>query len=313
MYGLYWWYVPLKVTRTQAFIRALAEDSRRVFAAWRALLILRDITIEIHPSERRWSHFPFQEADISDFLRGLQRAGLIRQLGGSNRLFEVTAPYADLRPLHEFEVFAEAYPYSYISGSTAMFFHGMTWERSNRLFATSPISSVLRPLPVGTSQDDWNDLTFPSEIRLQRIRSQHIDVRRTKKFDLLGVVETRDVGSPIRIATRERTLVEGLYDPERFGGIGQVFRAWYSTLSSMNAQQVVEITERFETKLLRQRVGYVMSSLGFDAPQFMRWRQEANRGSSSKLDAASPFSPRFSEEWKLSLNAPVEVLHEESR
>ncbi len=292
-------------------MHGLSQESRRVFSVWRVLLIMRDMTISLPEHRRRWRTFPFTVSEIRPLLRELRRAGMITPIERTNQLFEVTAPFADARPLHEFEILAEAYPYSYISGASAMFFYGMTWETSNRLFVTSPASSALRPLPVGTTQDEWVDVALPAEIKLRKIRTQQIDIRHTRNFDLLGVVETRDVGPPIRIATRERTLVEGLNDPERFGGIEQVLLAWYSTFPSVDAQRAAMIAERLGTTLLKQRVGYVMSALGLQAPQFSRWQQEANRGSSSKLDAGSPFSSRYSEEWKLSLNGPVDVLSEQ--
>ena len=76
----------------------------------------------------------------------------------------------------------------------------------------------------------------------------------------------------------------------------------------MNLDRLVDYTDRFENQTLRQRVGFVLERLGRVHPRLEVWRQKLSRGGSVKLVASEGYSPVFSAEWNLSLNAPASAL-----
>ncbi len=114
----------------------------------------------------------------------------------------------------------------------------------------------------------------------------------------------------MRVTTPERTLVDGLVDPEPSGGLENVLRAWSIARDSIDVDSVVYQAERLGVGVLRQRVGYVMEELGLSHLSLEEWRLASSRGGSSKLLAAASYSPRYDERWDLSINAPVDALRE---
>ncbi len=116
-------------------------------------------------------------------------------------------------------------------------------------------------------------------------------------------------GYPVRVTTPERTLLDGLLNPEWCGGFVQVLKAWAQARDILDVAEIVDLVERFNIAILRQRAGFVLEELGLTHPRIEQWPALAKRGGSSKLLGGLPFSPTFSERWKLSINAPVDVLH----
>jgi predicted transcriptional regulator of viral defense system len=114
----------------------------------------------------------------------------------------------------------------------------------------------------------------------------------------------------VRVTTPERTLLDGLMHPEWCGGLQKVLRAWVDCRDTLNVPALVEFVELMDKALLRQRAGYVLESLGLAHPALDAWAAAAKRGGSSRLSGSEPFSPEFSERWKISLNAPTDVLRE---
>jgi predicted transcriptional regulator of viral defense system len=117
-------------------------------------------------------------------------------------------------------------------------------------------------------------------------------------------------GYPVRVMTPERTLVDGLQQPDLCGGIETVLRAWVAARDLLDVERVIEYTERFDVVVLRQRVGYVLEAIGLGHPTLETWRRGAHRGGSSKLVGSASYAPVYSERWNLSLNAPVAALEE---
>lgn len=129
---------------------------------------------------------------------------------------------------------------------------------------------------------------------------------------MAGVEVHAPLAVPFRITSVERTLVEALQDPKASGGISNVLKAWGEARDRMDVEAVVELTELTGVTLLRQRVGYVLEELGLAHPRLNTWASASIRGGSSRLVGSEPSSPRYSARWNLSLNGPVDLLHEES-
>ena len=98
----------------------------------------------------------------------------------------------------------------------------------------------------------------------------------------------------------------------RCGGIANVLRAWVLARDTIDLDALVYQVERFGVAVLRQRAGYVIEEIGLSHPKLEKWRASSHRGSSSRLVGSEPFASTFDERWNLSLNAPVEILHEDA-
>jgi predicted transcriptional regulator of viral defense system len=115
------------------------------------------------------------------------------------------------------------------------------------------------------------------------------------------------LGSPIYITDVERTLLDALRSPERSGGMAKVFQAWRKA-EMLDLDRLVDYTDRFDNQTLRQRVGFLLQTLGHSHPRLNEWRRNLLRGGSVRLAAGEPYAEAFSPEWNLSLNVPESVL-----
>jgi hypothetical protein len=59
---------------------------------------------------------------------------------------------------------------------------------------------------------------------------------------------------------------------------------------------------------MKQRVGFLLETLGHGHTRLEQWRASLQRGGSLKLVAREPYAPTFSERWNLSLNVPSSVI-----
>ncbi len=142
-----------------------------------------------------------------------------------------------------------------------------------------------------------------------KILGRPMQWQRVKPARFFGFVDYQPMGYPIRYTTPERTLIDGLQQPDLCGGIVNVLHAWRLAQDTIDLNVLLHHVERFDVSVLRQRVGYVLDQLGRSHPMMEQWRLSTQRGGSSRLVASAPFASTFDEHWSLSINAPVDVLH----
>lgn len=236
----------------------------------------------------------------------LVRKEELRPLEGINGLFVVTSPYARRGPVSEFEILMEVHPYAALSHLTALAFHGLTDLNPAEIHAT--IAERPEEFPPGTSSEDWEETTLVRGRLIEEVLGIPIRWHRLKRSSLLGTAEYAPHGFPIRATDPEMTLVDGLLHPEWSGGIENVFRAWRRASDLIDVDRLVEHVDACESRILRQRAGWILETIHIAHPALDRWAANAVRGGSSRLVAAEPFSSIFSDRWKLSLNASTSVL-----
>lgn len=294
---------------SQALLTSLAGEQRQVLSEWRALILLRRATFALPQSERRWQQLPLQEADLRPLFRQMQGRGEVAPLPKLRRLYQVTVPYARLRPLEEDEVLMEVHPFAAVSDFSALVFHGLTDELPRDLTAVAPLDGAGDLLPLDTEPRDWEGLPMVRGRTPDRILGSLVRWRQVKPERYFGLGVYQPHGYSVRVTTPERTLLDVLQHPDRSGGIGNVLRAWWLARDTLDLDRLVHYVERFDIALLRQRVGFILEELGLSHPALAAWQATAQRGGSSKLVSALPYSPEFSERWSLSLNAPLAPLH----
>lgn len=301
----------VKTTAATAILERLATQRRRVVSDWRALLLLRQATIDVSPDERRWSTMPDDVADIYPLLRQMVARGEITPLPKLHYTYAVTVPYARTGPPHEDEVLMEVNPYATISHLSALVYHRLTDDLPQVLTAMFLPYQTAGVLPVGTASEDWEGLTLVIGRRPDIIVGQRMRWVRVTPDRYFGVQDYRPSGYPVRVTTPERTLVDGLQAPDLCGGFDNVLHAWARARDSLNLDALVSVVEQFNVGVLRQRVGFILDQLDLTHPSVEAWRAHAQRGGSSRLLATAPYDgTTYSERWNLSINAPISVLTE---
>lgn len=291
--------------------KRLADEHRRILSDWRAAILLRRATDELPLESRRWERKPSNVNEIRPTLSRLAQNGELVQLPDLPALYEVKVPYADTSPVEENELLMELHPYGALSYLSAFVFHELTNDLPQEIHMLVPSDGKGGMLPVGTTSTDWEGMALIRGSLIREINQRRIHWHRIAPNRMFGYAEYVPHGYPIRVTTPERTLLDGLQQPEFCGGLSNVLRAWRISRDTLNFEALIHTTEQFDIGLLRQRVGYVLEELGLTHPILEKWQASSHRGGSSKLLGAAPFAPTFSERWKLSINAPISALHED--
>lgn len=234
--------------------------------------------------------------------------GELSRMRGVWQVYQVESPYAKLLPIDELNVVFEVNPWVVLSDISALQFHGLTDSNPTSIHVIQGRALRAELLPLGTLRDDWIDVTFPERRTPGKVLGTPVASRSVGPDRIFGLGEYQYHGVTIRVTTPERTLIDGLMLPEPSGGILSVLNAWIRAEPLLNPEALVQFTELYGVAVLRQRVGYLMESLGLAHPALEHWQQLARRGGSSKLVGSQPYSSTYSERWSLSLNAPIDAL-----
>ena len=274
------------------------------------MLLLRRASKEIPLDDRRWKAPPTDVLEIRPILNRLLKAGELVRLEDFPFLYRVNAPYARSGAVEEEEVLMELHPYAALSHISALAFHQITEQLSKDIHVSIPDDGSGGFLPVGTRTEDWEGIALVRGRVADSIFGRRVHWHRLTGKRIFGTSASDYHGYPVRVTTPERTLLDGLLQPDWSGGFANVLGAWagYRDLIDLNA--LVKYVDRLDVQVLRQRAGFLLEELGLRHPALDVWVAQARRGGSSKLNGGAEFSPQFSERWRLSINAPIDVLRE---
>ncbi len=225
-------------------------------------------------------------------------------------VYRVDAPFADAVPYAEQHIVQEANPYGVFSHLTAVAYHGLTDLLPDRLYASDFEDARARRLPLGTTPEDWDEVTLPPPRCIRRAERVSVQWTRSKAEWGFGVIVGRCLSLPIYVTDIERTLLDVLRAPDKAGGITGVVETWRRGSEHLDVNRMVSYVDRFDQPILRQRVGYLLEALGRSHSRLDRWREHLVRGGSVKLVASAPYSKIYCERWNLSLNVPDDLLDE---
>jgi predicted transcriptional regulator of viral defense system len=284
-------------------LRRFAAERRRIIGTWRILIECRRI------AEAKGG--PLPEADsVQKVLRELFRQSALAEIEGVPDVYRVDVPYADVIAVTEEQIVQEANPQAVFSHLTALAYHSLTDQIPGSIQATHYTPPDPNRIPLGTAPEEWAGLSLPKPKRPKRVGTISVQWFLTKGEWDFGHSVNYSQGLPIYVTDVERSLLDALRAPEEAGGIALVLRAWRQAKTILDLDRLVRYTERFGQSILRQRVGFLLETLGLTHRRLNTWKENLLRGSSVKLVAAADFSPTFSPAWNLSLNVPSAVLAE---
>jgi predicted transcriptional regulator of viral defense system len=281
-----------------------------VLSEWRAVLLLRTASREIPLADRRWRTPPRNVVQIRPILNRLNKAGELIAIEGFPSLYRVNAPYARTEAVEEEEVLMELHPYAALSHISALGFHQMTEQLGKEIHVSIPDNGSGGLLPLGTRSEDWEGVALVRGRVADSIFDRKIHWHRLVGKRIFGTSASNYHGGLVRVTTPERTLLDGLLQPDWSGGFTNVLRAWAGYRDLIDMKALVKCVDQFDIRILRQRAGFLLEELGIRHSALAIWVTQAQRGGSSKLNGGAEFSSQFSERWQLSINAPIDVLRE---
>ena len=276
-----------------------------MLSGWRAeVILLRHLRATTLPGE------PLQPGvfDVHSCLERLLAAEELTVLDQELDLYMVTSPYAQGGTLAPWEILMELNPWATVAFCSALQFHGLAEPVVTDYHLVLPKSAPTWN-PIGTVDEDWMEGRLggwrSGTKRLGGLPVHWHFLNRTFDFE-----EYRPLGYPVRVTSRERTLMDSLLEPGWCGGFANVVRGWVEAAPHLKLAQMLDLVDASDMPILRQRAGWFLERLGFRDVRLDGWAARSIRGGSARLLATAPYQNTFSERWCLSLNAPPGTLEQ---
>lgn len=108
---------------------------------------------------------------------------------------------------------------------------------------------------------------------------------------------------PVLIADREKAIVDVLDQPRYAGGILEIFKCLANALKELDQAKLLEYTNRFGSKSLGSRLGYLLSQLGIQAEGLVISE------SAVRLDPSRKLSKVWDTHWRVNVNVSQHELN----
>ena len=174
----------------------------------------------------------------------------------------------------------------YLSHATAMEIHGMTTQPQLVVIVTSPAPRrSLTALGV--------------EFRFVRCQRRHF-------FGLADHWVTKQ--EKVRVSDLERTIIDGLKQPEHCGGLTEVAKGLWMRRQDVNVDRLVQYARRIGIGAVVRRLGFLLETYEMaGAPDLDRLRAGLT-ATYVRLDPVLPAEGRRLRRWRLQLNIDPEEL-----
>src|SRR4029077_13093608 len=136
-------------------------------------------------------------------------------------------------------------PDYYLSHASAMDIHGMLTQPQLLVYTTSPRSLRGRTI-LGT------------EFRFVRCKRRH----------LFGVAQHWvDKTQQVAVSDLERTVIDGLKQPEYCGGFSEVAKGYWMRRADVDVEKLVGYALRLDVGVVIRRLGFLLETSSVDAPK----------------------------------------------
>jgi predicted transcriptional regulator of viral defense system len=175
----------------------------------------------------------------------------------------------------------------YISHASAMDIHGMLTQPQFVVYITT--LKAHRPIAI-----------HGSEYRFVR----------TKKEHFFGLMEHWvDKQERVTVSDLERTIVDGLKQPEYCGGFTEVAKAYWIRRADMNADKLADYALRLGISVVARRLGFLLELFDVQAPAALDRLQEQAVRPYLLLDPIMPNEGKYLARWKLRVNVEPAEIH----
>jgi predicted transcriptional regulator of viral defense system len=195
--------------------------------------------------------------------------------------------FADTNHLFIGSALVEPYYFSY---TTAAFFHGLTTQAASTVY-------------IATNRG------MPRQM-LIREKQYRVVVQPEHKFFSFTQVDA--YGSQVNMAEREKTILDSLDRPGYAGDIPEVAGMIQRGKSNLDWEKLVDYAVRFETKVLLQRLGYLIDLLNIHIEPQVRNRLFVQASGNTKCYLGQPrhwhTGGNYDSTWRVVDNIPRQEL-----
>ncbi len=168
----------------------------------------------------------------------------------------------------------------YLSHASAMDLHGMVTQPQLVVFVTTP--RAIRPRTI-----------LGTEFRFVRCKPDH----------LFGVVEHWvDKTQKVLASDPERTIIDGLKQPEYCGGFTEVAKAFWMRRDGLKIDRLVDYALRLGVGAVVRRLGFLLETCGVDALAEVERLRSQLTDTYQILDPTLPAEGRSLARWRIRMN-----------
>ncbi len=152
-------------------------------------------------------------------------------------------------------------------------------------------------------------VSSPRMLRSRIIQGTEFRFVRCKTKDLFGLTDLWvDKNEKVRVSDLERTLLDGLKQPEYCGGISEVAKGFTIKQDSIDPQKLVEHAKKLNVGSVIRRLGYLMELYNIGTTTHWEQLRSMLTQTYHLLDPDLPAEGKHVAKWRLRLNVPEEEL-----
>lgn len=146
-------------------------------------------------------------------------------------------------------------------------------------------------------------------MRPQIIQGTEFRFVRCKKEHLFGLSDMWiDKNEKVRVSDLERTLIDGLKQPEYCGGFSEVAKGFSIKRDAIDPQKLIDYAIKLGVGVVNRRLGYLMDLYKIGAKIHLDFLQTTITSTYHLLDPELPAEGHHIAKWRLRLNVSEEEL-----
>jgi predicted transcriptional regulator of viral defense system len=152
-------------------------------------------------------------------------------------------------------------------------------------------------------------VTSPKAIRTRSVLGVEFRFVRCQAEDMFGITEHWATKTErVRVSDLERTITDGLKQPEHCGGFTEVAKGFWMRRDAIAVDRLVDYALRLGVGAVVRRLGFLLESFEIDAPNELERLRAELTAFYTLLDPLMPAEGPYQARWRLRVNvSPEEV------
>lgn len=132
---------------------------------------------------------------------------------------------------------------------------------------------------------------------------------RCKRADVFGIVELWATKTElVRVSDLERTVIDGLKQPEHCGGLTEVAKGFWMRRDAVAVPKLVDYALRLGVGAVVRRLGFLLETFEVDVPAEVERLRVGLTSTYALLDPLMPAEGPYQARWRLRVNVEPDEL-----